>query len=691
MNEQERQEIRKKNLAAFKEGAPALYERLINHKPATRLMVDQSGAMAVKKGGKTVYGAKEIKAAQDRASAHLKKPQVFLFDPIDPGGLDRYGNSFTGNVLTRAKKNGIGFAPSPTAWNSFFLIIFGIGLGQHLDELINGVEPTFVLFQESDLDLIYHSLETYRWDRLFARLLKKQGGLLFCPDDHPEFIPYYIMNMFTEFCAPGIDATQWFAEKDTPLSQGAMETISQKAAFFAKDRGFFFDESLMMRNTHANLKSGKEKLFFRADKIRSKTRAFVIGSGPSLDEAIPVIRENADNAIIISGGSSLRPLLVNGITPDFHIEIENLNLFTAIKQVADSHDLSTTCLLASTTIDPSIRQLFDNTLYFFRNIFSPFPLFCDDDWHCLRSPNPAIINAQFSLAIDSGIEDIYFIGTDFGTKGEGHHHSKDSILYTEQSFIKDRRQYDIPVPGNFGGTFYTSEDLRTSMSLIDATILKFGEGRRLFNCSEGALMEKVTPLRKEKLSLPPIPGGKAALVGEICGKSKVVTEKWFRESWNDNSMRHAINALSDALLGVFEGPDSFENNLYLANYMKLVGRGPFAVWKKRSAGLSIAYLFRGTLDHLFSAIAYYHKRLSDRARCGEFEALVHEEFSAVVEALRRDALSIVDDPADVPKRLTSKVWEKPVEEKPHSWGKVSRNAPCPCNSGKRYKHCHGKS
>ncbi|MEE8258541.1 MAG: preprotein translocase subunit SecA [Sphingomonadales bacterium] len=27
---------------------------------------------------------------------------------------------------------------------------------------------------------------------------------------------------------------------------------------------------------------------------------------------------------------------------------------------------------------------------------------------------------------------------------------------------------------------------------------------------------------------------------------------------------------------------------------------------------------------------------------------------------------------------------------PSTWGKVSRNAPCPCNSGKKYKHCHGR-
>jgi preprotein translocase subunit SecA len=27
---------------------------------------------------------------------------------------------------------------------------------------------------------------------------------------------------------------------------------------------------------------------------------------------------------------------------------------------------------------------------------------------------------------------------------------------------------------------------------------------------------------------------------------------------------------------------------------------------------------------------------------------------------------------------------------PSSWGRVSRNAPCPCGSGRKYKHCHGQ-
>jgi preprotein translocase subunit SecA len=27
---------------------------------------------------------------------------------------------------------------------------------------------------------------------------------------------------------------------------------------------------------------------------------------------------------------------------------------------------------------------------------------------------------------------------------------------------------------------------------------------------------------------------------------------------------------------------------------------------------------------------------------------------------------------------------------PSNWGKVGRNEDCPCGSGKKYKHCHGK-
>ena len=38
----------------------------------------------------------------------------------------------------------------------------------------------------------------------------------------------------------------------------------------------------------------------------------------------------------------------------------------------------------------------------------------------------------------------------------------------------------------------------------------------------------------------------------------------------------------------------------------------------------------------------------------------------------------------------ARVRDMPVDpNNPETWGKVQRNAPCPCGSGKKFKHCHG--
>ena len=50
-------------------------------------------------------------------------------------------------------------------------------------------------------------------------------------------------------------------------------------------------------------------------------------------------------------------------------------------------------------------------------------------------------------------------------------------------------------------------------------------------------------------------------------------------------------------------------------------------------------------------------------------------------------------PAEAPKRqpLQTRKGEGGIDPNdPATWGRVSRNAECPCGSGKKYKHCHGK-
>jgi preprotein translocase subunit SecA len=54
-----------------------------------------------------------------------------------------------------------------------------------------------------------------------------------------------------------------------------------------------------------------------------------------------------------------------------------------------------------------------------------------------------------------------------------------------------------------------------------------------------------------------------------------------------------------------------------------------------------------------------------------------------------DGEGLSDGAAEAPVRLRQKGAQIDPEDS-STWGRVSRNATCPCESGKKYKHCHGK-
>jgi preprotein translocase subunit SecA len=74
------------------------------------------------------------------------------------------------------------------------------------------------------------------------------------------------------------------------------------------------------------------------------------------------------------------------------------------------------------------------------------------------------------------------------------------------------------------------------------------------------------------------------------------------------------------------------------------------------------------------------------------DMLPDEDDLPMMEAHHIDALTGEDELAEGPLLTVSseKAAGKTVDPKnPDTWGKVSRNDPCPCGSGKKYKHCHG--
>ena len=120
-------------------------------------------------------------------------------------------------------------------------------------------------------------------------------------------------------------------------------------------------------------------------------------------------------------------------------------------------------------------------------------------------------------------------------------------------------------------------------------------------------------------------------------------------------------------------------------------RDPLNEYKQEAFGL-----FEAMLNHLREVVILRLARLQIRMELTQElmrmkpPAEMHEgrEDPALAEAHATNPT--VNTPGAVtraPLRLVTPEARNPLD--PASWGKVERNEPCPCGSGKKFKHCHG--
>ena len=69
---------------------------------------------------------------------------------------------------------------------------------------------------------------------------------------------------------------------------------------------------------------------------------------------------------------------------------------------------------------------------------------------------------------------------------------------------------------------------------------------------------------------------------------------------------------------------------------------------------------------------------------------INKENTINQEALKEQKPGNINE-SKVNKTVTIRKNNQPIDpNNPSTWGKVGRNDLCPCGSGKKYKHCHGK-
>jgi preprotein translocase subunit SecA len=116
---------------------------------------------------------------------------------------------------------------------------------------------------------------------------------------------------------------------------------------------------------------------------------------------------------------------------------------------------------------------------------------------------------------------------------------------------------------------------------------------------------------------------------------------------------------------------------------------------KREAFNLFNDLLSGLREQVVSLLATLQLRMEPPPPMPDMPAQMQEihEDPALATALSDDPAFDPADPdgggvATLPRPRAAKAARDPND--PATWGKVARNAPCPCGSGKKFKHCHGK-
>ncbi len=106
----------------------------------------------------------------------------------------------------------------------------------------------------------------------------------------------------------------------------------------------------------------------------------------------------------------------------------------------------------------------------------------------------------------------------------------------------------------------------------------------------------------------------------------------------------------------------------------------------------------GAFEHMLSIM---NETITQTLCLVEINTQGNEDLQKMMDQEEQEMHETRQDPAlmgtGAPQQPQQQSTVQPMQQKqafdendPATWGKIQRNAPCPCGSGKKYKHCHGK-
>lgn len=620
-----------RNLKALARINASLAGRMAVHRPLTTLVGDAENC-DIEFRGTRVYGGTVRNFLDDlERTAYVPSLRLAL-NPPQTGTLCEDSNDFMVNAVRRATEEGITFQLHPTVPTAGNVILLGLGLGMHVRTLVERTNCANLLIAEPNVDFIYHSLFTMDWAWLVDRFSRDNRLLTLFHHTTGESLGRELRMHLRVASSPFIDGTSVFQGYASSVFTETVRNLKADAHLALMGLGFLLDEFDMVRNSHRNLREGGVRLFRRGTG-RLPLPCFVMAAGPSIDNDIENIRANADKALVITCGTGLRVALHAGITPDIHVELENVPLLADLHgRLAEKFDLSSIILVATTTVDPRVARFYKRVAYFFRPGLASYTAFCPGEQHSIRHCGPMVSNLGLAVACELGAREIYLFGMDLGARDPERHHAKDAP-YNSGEVAFDGSIINLPVPANFGGTCLSEKIYLWSRDAITEGIRScWLQGYSYFNCSDGVRIDATLPRKSATVRLKPVED-KAAVVERLFDSFPPYEKSDFEASWDSCAMHGRVDELLDRVGALMAEervrPDESDEGWMLA--VTAVVRTLVPLDNRITTEM---FELRGSILLLLIALCYYNFRVTQEEQRGRFRQIIREEVIAYLEHLR---------------------------------------------------------
>lgn len=516
------------NLEFFKLNMPQIHARVTAASPLPSLDISDQGDLALRYPDGTTRSVTPYYVEQEARFAEFAnldtRPQLLAFhdlrhvsDAPSHGDMQRYHYSnIDAEYPNRARKHfnqhypdRKGLLPHPAFGSPKvipLLIVLGSGLGGHLDRLLLEYDVGHLVVMDTDEDAFRVSLFFQDYVRLSRLAMDKGTDLVFIIGPVIEHMTRGLMGVLRKSLPPFFvhGAALFYAMPEGEALEAIKESITQTLWQVYFGLGYFDDELISIRHTFANLSAGRP-IYARTLIVEPDAVAFIIGSGPSLDGLLPILKRYADKAVLFSCGTALGPLAHAGIVPDFHCEKERPGIVhDVLTRTVPQEFLRKVHLLGLNVVMPEVFELFGGGGMVMKESDTMSTLLQNMEL-LPRVPidsQPTVTNMAISLALGLGFRRIYLFGVDMGYRDPKHHHSRHTAylgkLPAEEGALKrllsKRPGNDRPAPANFGGEAFANGILELSRLYMEATLRACPQAE-VYNLNDGVRIEGTIPLQ----------------------------------------------------------------------------------------------------------------------------------------------------------------------------------------------------